>query len=227
MTLNCVIVDDERPAIRVLERFVVQTPWLRLEASFQNPQEALAFLKDHPADLLLLDIQMPKMSGLDLLEKLDANPLVIFTTAYPDYALQGFEWAAVDYLLKPIAYDRFLRSATRALQLKKNHSPEDTHLTIRADKRLYRVSREEILYIQAYGDYLKIQTRERQYTPKTTLQEWEQRLPHSDFIRVHRSWIVNLSQVEYLEGNHLVIGGEKIPVSESYRSELLERWKPS
>jgi DNA-binding LytR/AlgR family response regulator len=227
MILNCVIVDDERPAIRVLERFVDQTPWLRLEASFQNPQEALGFLKDHPADLLLLDIQMPKMSGLDLLEKLDANPLVIFTTAYPDYALQGFEWAAVDYLLKPIAYDRFLRSATRALQLKTSRSPEDTHLTIRADKRLYRVSREEILYIQAYGDYLKIQTRERQYTPKMTLQEWEQRLPDSDFIRVHRSWIVNLSQVEYLEGNHLVIGGEKIPVSESYRSELLERWKPS
>lgn len=222
MTLSCVIVDDELPAIRIMERFVDQTPWLDLLGSFSVPEEALSFLKEQEVDLLLLDIQMPGMTGLELLEKLQQNQLIIFTTAFADYALQGFEWAAVDYLLKPIAYDRFLRAATRALKLQ-GKVAEDGHLSLRADRRLYRVPKEEILYIQAYGDYLKIQTEDRLYNPKMALQALEQKLGDNRFLRVHRSWLVNLKKVTYMEGNHLLIGDQKVPVSESYKEKVLDR----
>ncbi len=225
MKLNCLILDDEQPAIRVLERFVAQTPWLEHAASFSRPKEALAYLKEQTVDLLLLDIQMPGMDGFGLLAESSHTGLVIFTTAYADYALQGFEWAAVDYLLKPIAYDRFLRAATRALQLHELGLSREEHLSFRADRRLYRLAKEEILYVQAYGDYLKIQTKERLFTPKMRLQELEERLPTTTFLRVHRSWMINANAIEYMEGNHVVVHGQKIPVSESHRETIQEIFK--
>lgn len=230
MTISCLIVDDEPPAIRVLEKYVDRIPVLTLAGSCEDAFEAGRFLQEHPVDLLFLDINLPELSGITFVKTLPDPPLVIFTTAYPEFAVQGFELAATDYLVKPIAFERFLQAVNRAsalLRQKKNpfvQAPAPARpVVVRADRKLFRLDPQEILYLEAYGDYVKIVTRQGNITPKTTLQELEDQLPEELFLRVHRSFLVAVPAIRYLEGNFLRIGEENIPIGQTYREQVLER----
>jgi DNA-binding LytR/AlgR family response regulator len=232
MTCSCLIIDDEPPAIRVLEKYIERAPQLRLAASFHDAISAAAFLRTQPVELLFLDIHLPELSGISFLRTLTDPPPVIFTTAYPQYAVEGFELQAIDYLVKPISFERFLRAVNRFLELQEQRqrlrqppspSAPPAPLLIRADRRLHRLDPDDIRYLQAYGDYVKIVTRQGNITPKAKLQDLEAQLPPAKFIRIHRSYIISLTAVTYIEGNHVHLTDENLPIGQSYREELMER----
>jgi len=226
MNINCIIIDDEPLAIRILEKYVADIPYLSLQASFDSPIAAMRFLQQHPVDLIFLDINMPELSGINLVKALSHPPLVIFTTAFSDYAVEGFELDAVDYLVKPFSKERFLKAVQKAgLFLEKNthHNPNPTHLTLKADRKIYRVALDDIHYCQAYGDYVKVITADKQFLPKTTLAKLMEQLPPAQFLRVHRSYVIAWSKVAYMEGNQLKIDDILIPVGQQYREQVLSR----
>lgn len=231
MKISCIIVDDEPLAIRVVEKYVAELPFLSLQGQFDSPITAMRFLQQQPVDLIFLDIHMPELSGINLVKALSQPPLVIFTTAFPDYAVAGFELDAVDYLVKPFSKERFLKAVQKAgLLLEKKPGPEPasspTHLTLKADRKIYRLPLDDIQYCQAYGDYVKIITTDKQLLPKITLAKLMEQLPSSRFIRVHRSYVIAWDKVEYLEGNQLKIEELLIPVGQQYREQVLKRLKP-
>lgn len=225
MALSCYIIDDEPPAIRVLEHYIHQTPQLQLLGSATDAIRGMQAVQELQPQLLFLDINMPRLSGISLVKALAHPPAVVFTTAYPEYALEGFELEAIDYLLKPISFERFLKAVNKARRLMATlPSPESpAFLLLQADRKLYRVPLEEVLYLQAYGDYVKVFTTTQLYVPKTTLNQLEEELPERMFFRIHRSYLISLPKVRYLEGNFVVVGEEKIPVGRSYREGLLTR----
>lgn len=222
MKTSCFIVDDEPLAIKILEKYVQQTPSLQLKGSSTEPLEALIKLQSESIDLLFLDINMPELSGISLARVLEQPPLLVFTTAYPEFAVEGFELEALDYLVKPISFERFLKAVHKATA-RLDTKAEPTHLAVKADRRLYNIRLYDILYIEAYGDYIKIYTKDQVIIPKETLNNIELQLPASQFLRVHRSYLVALDKIEFLEGNLIQIGKIKIPVGQSYRDELLEK----
>lgn len=225
--MSCYILDDEPPAIRVIERHLEDLPFVERRGSATDPLTALAYLQATPVDLLFLDINMPQLSGIDLLKSLSQPPLVIFTTAYPEYAVEGFELEAVDYLVKPIARERFLKAVNRAYRQfatqASSESASAVYILIKADRKLHRVSLAGILFLQAYGDYVKVVGERQTLLPKSTLQELSEKTAPADFCQVHRSYIVNLRHVKYIEGNHLKIKEYTIPVSNGYRATLMKR----
>ena len=232
MTLNCLIVDDEPLAQRVLEKYLEELAPFKWVGSCSNPFQALEIVDKQRIDVLFLDINMPKLSGFGLLKSLQNPPLVIITTAYPEFAVESFELEVLDYLLKPISIERFLKAANKALQQKKVEEKlalveeeVSNFLSIRADRKLYQIKTSSIRYLQAYGDYVKVFTKEGMLLPKETLNQIQQRLPATAFIRVHRSFLVARSSIHYLEGNFLYLGEEKIPVGASYRQEVLKKLK--
>ncbi|MEK7253226.1 MAG: LytTR family DNA-binding domain-containing protein, partial [Bacteroidota bacterium] len=177
--------------------------------------------------VLLLDVNMPKLSGIGLLKSLDRPPLVIFTTAYPEFAVEGFELEAVDYLLKPFSLERFIKAINRAADRLAGAVPPSEnrsgHLLVKADKKLYKVDFQDILHLEAYGDYVKIFTREKMLLTKERLAVLEESLPKQAFFRIHRSHVISLEAVEFIEGNMVSVGGLKLPVSEGLRETLVER----
>ncbi len=223
MNIQCLIVDDEPLARKVLENHLKLVPQFQLVGSCKDALEANPLLLEHSIDLVFLDINMPGLSGIEWLSSLPNPPQVIFTTAYPEYAVQGFELDAIDYLVKPISRERFLKAANKFLQ--RSFSPNNQQtLIIKADKKLFKIPYEEILYLQAYGDYVKVTTQEKTYLTKEKLSALEVQLTHSGFLRIHRSHIVSLKAIEYLEGNHVSINGVKIPISNKYKEVLLDRF---
>lgn len=235
MKINCIIVDDEPLAIKVLEKYIKELPYLHLADKFHSAIKANEALQKQSVDLLFLDINMPKISGISLLKSLPNPPLVIFTTAYPEYAVEGFELEALDYLLKPFSFERFLKAVNKAVrQLEtaqklqaSDQSQISGNLVIKADRKLYPLPFDSLLYLQAFGDYVKVFTKEKLYLPKETLQKLEKRLPGTQFIRVHRSYVVALEAIQYIEGNHLRINNQKIPIGQSYREQLLQHLNSS
>lgn len=227
MTLTCYIIDDEPPAIKVLEHYIRQTPQLRLLGSATDPIKGMQAVREQNPQILFLDINMPRLSGISLLKALPRPPAVIFTTAYPEYALEGFELEAADYLLKPIAFERFLKAVNKAHRLLTAPEPHEppSFLLLQADRKLYRVPLQEILFLEAYGDYVKVHTSRQVYVPKTTLNQLEEELPADTFLRVHRSYLVALPGIRYMEGNFVMVGEVKVPVGRSYKERLLERLK--
>jgi DNA-binding LytR/AlgR family response regulator len=193
--------------------------------------EALQELRQTEVDLLFLDINLPDLNGIELLKSLKNPPKVIFTTAYSEFALEGFELQITDFLLKPYSFDRFVKAIQKVLQEIETEkklqewsaAKESDVLVIKADRKIYRLPFEEVLLLQAYGDYVKIQTTSKQLVPKETLNKLEQLLPEDQFIRIHRSYIIALSKVEYVEGNMVHIGDKNIPVGKSFREEFLKR----
>jgi DNA-binding LytR/AlgR family response regulator len=198
-------------------------------ATCANAFEAMEALRQHPVDLLFLDINMPKLSGISLLKTLDKPPLVVFTTAYPEFAVEGFELEAVDYLLKPFSLERFLRAINRASE--RLATPPTTgpqapqHLLVKADKKLYKIDFQDISYLEAYGDYVKVFTKEKMLLTKERLANIERELPPGLFCRIHRSYIIALSAIDFIEGNMVKIGKEKLPVSEGLKEGLLAKLK--
>jgi DNA-binding LytR/AlgR family response regulator len=222
--INTLIVDDEPIARQILVRYASKIPALYIVGECRNAFEALEKIRDEEIDLLLLDINMPELSGVDLVKTLSQPPCVIFTTAYPEYAVDGFEIEAIDYLLKPFTFERFLKAVNRVQNLlgKAQVPGSMESLFIKADKKLHQVRMKEILFLEAFGDYVKVHLRDRMLLTKDRLSLLENSLPSGKFIRVHRSYIVARGAIEYIEGHHLKIGTQLIPVSQSYREFLLD-----
>ena len=228
MKLQCMIVDDEPMARKGLLEYCADIDFLEVVAVCDNPVQAVTQLQTQPVQLLFLDIQMPRINGLDLLRSLPQPPLVIFTTAHAEYALQGFELDVVDYLLKPIAFERFLKATLKAraylelLQRPTADAPTD-HFFIKCDNGLERISFDDILYVEALQNYVVLHTPQRKYITYLTFKAVEDYLPAQQFMRVHKSYIVALAKIARIEGADLIIGNDYIPVSRHLKEGVMER----
>ncbi len=233
LKINCIIIDDEPLARKGLKEYIADIEFLNLIAEFDNPLKATTLLAEQPVELLLLDIQMPKITGLDFLKSLPSPPLTILTTAYPQYALQGYELNVIDYLLKPFSFDRFLKAAMKAKayietagknplqQGKKNES--DNYFFIKTDNKLVKLLHDDVLFAEALQNYVAIHTREKKYICYLTIKSVEEQLPSDKFIKVHKSYIVAANKVETIEGNDIRIGTHSIPISRNTKEEVLEK----
>ena len=228
MKINCIIVDDEPIARDILKSYVEQVPYLTLVASCEDAFEAMEILKTKEIDLIVLDINMPRLTGFEMLRTLRKYPAVIITSAYPEYAVEGFELSVTDYLLKPFSFPRFVQATEKAMN-KTTESPvsrdEDLFVMVKSDKKLTKVFFDEISYIEAYGNYIFIFTGAERVMSKQTLTQFEQQLPPAKFARIHKSYIASLKAIKYLEGNEVSIVGKKLPVGKVYRENLLGKLK--
>jgi DNA-binding LytR/AlgR family response regulator len=233
MILRCVAIDDEPLAIKVIEDYIKQTPFLELVEKFTNPVKAFNYLNENDSDidLIFVDIQMPDISGLDVVSKLRNKPLLIFTTAFSEYALDGFKADAVDYLLKPIDYPDFLKAANKAkewINTRKGKSLDvqanKNFLFIKSEHKIIRINFEEIRYIQGMSEYVRIHlTVGKPIMSLLSLKSLEAQLPENMFMRVHKSYIVNLQKINTIERNEIVYDdGTIIPVSQQYKSKFQE-----
>jgi DNA-binding LytR/AlgR family response regulator len=233
-TLNCLIVDDEELARMLLENFVSRLPHLNLVGKCANPFEAMQVLQEHTVDLIFLDIQMPEMTGTEFLKTLTQKPLVIFTTAYSEYAIEGYELDVVDYLLKPFSFERFMQAVNKASQRlkletavenqnsKSENTNENEHILVKSEHKVYRILWKDILYIQSMREYVAYYTTtEKRILSLGSLKGLEEELPDSQFMRVHKSYIISKNKVKALEGNMVHIGEEKIPIGASYMEAVL------
>lgn len=223
--IRCLIVDDELIAQQIVEQYILQTPGLALVAKSRNALEAFAKLEQHPIDLMFLDIEMPLVNGLSFLRTLTNRPRVIFTTAYPDYAVHAFDLDVVDYLLKPFSYERFLKAVAKVNLVSppdEETESKEGHLLVKEKGGLIKIPYSRIIYIQAAKDYVKIVTKEQQYLGSFTMKGLEDSLPAGMFIRIHKSFIVALEQVKMIKAD-TVITAEKhsLPLSVNYKENLL------
>lgn len=219
--LNCLIIEDQLPAQRILMTYIEQMPELALTGAFTNALDATPVLQNQQIDLLFLDINLPKLSGISFLKNLPAAPKVIITTAYPEYALEGFELDVTDYLLKPFSFERFHKAVMKVKdQAVEKTSPE--FVFIKSDKEFFKVELKQVLYLKADDNYVKIITPEKTHIQAGSLQSWEEQLAQ-DFVRVHKSYLINLSKVDKVSGNRVFIRGEEIPIGRAYREGLLNR----
>jgi len=222
MKISCIIVDDEPLSRDVLLTYIADTPQLEIKAVMDNAIHAMNYLNQNQIDLVFLDINMPKLSGINLVKSLVNPPLIIFTTAYPQFAVEGFELDAIDYLLKPFSFERFLKSVNKVSEkLSKTEMPEQKYLVIKADKKLHRIRQDEILYFESAGDYVKIFFKDQIIMAHETMKNLEQTLPPEMFFRTHRSYIVALDKITFIEGNQLKIADVMVPVSLDKKEDLL------
>lgn len=228
--IKCMIVDDEPLSIKVVQKYLAELPQLTLVASYTNAIEAITFLQKERVDVLFLDINMPKLSGISLLKTLSHPPLVIFITAYPQYAVEGFELEALDYLLKPFSFERFVKAIGRVEKKLSGPSSQEqstSYLFIKSDKKHFKIDFEKIICLQAYGDYVKVHTDEKVLLVKERLSVLEKELPARLFQRIHRSHIIALSALRFIEGNQAQVNTIKLPIAATYRDELMLRLKKS
>ncbi|UHO38561.1 response regulator transcription factor [Chryseobacterium capnotolerans] len=221
--IKCIIVDDEPLAISLLEQYVQKIPFLELVFSIENPIEALEYIQNNDSDLIFLDIQMPELTGINFMKIVGAKQKYILTTAYSEYALEGYEHNIVDYLLKPISFERFLKSTLKA-QERFSFQEEDAHFFVKSSGQQHRINFNEILYIESIKDYVNIRTSEEEYIVLDTLKSMENQLSEK-FVRIHKSFIVNLDKVKSIGAKKLVLPEYEIPIGDSYRANLLDRLK--
>ncbi|MCK9561431.1 MAG: LytTR family DNA-binding domain-containing protein [Bacteroidales bacterium] len=225
--MNCVIIDDEHLARDIIRRYIENIPYLNLIAECSNAYEAFAVLETHHVDLLFLDIQMPDISGIKLLESVENYPYIIFTTAYAEYAVEGFEKNAVDYLLKPIAPERFLKAVSKAKELynlktKKTQETERDYMFVKVEYQTVKIKFVDILYIEGLKDYVKIFTKNGMILTLLNIKAILAKLPKSNFVRVHKSYIVSVSAIEKIERNRIIFGNTRIPIGDSYKDDFLK-----
>ena len=227
--IKVVAIDDEPLALQLVKGYIEKTPFLELAGSFDNPVDAVVYIKSSDVDLVLLDIQMPDITGTELARVISGGPKIIFTTAYEKYALEGFRLDAVDYLLKPFSYAEFLKAVQKAqklidLETKQLPSLEvkNDFLFIKSDYKIRRINFSEINYIEGLRDYVKIFLTEEKkpVLSLSTLKALEARLPGDRFMRVHRSFIVSLEKVKVIDRNRIVFGEVRIPVTDQYRESF-------
>ena len=235
MILRCALVDDEPLALSLLESYVRKTDSLELCGSYSSAIQAMKSLPEHPVDLLFLDIQMPELNGLEFSRMVSYNTRIIFTTAFEQYAIDGYRVNALDYLLKPISYNDFIEAVNKALQWfelrKKAETPDSVqtslptdsnHIYVKSDYKIIQIELDKILYIEGLKDYIKIYTEDnpRPILSLTSMKTMEEKLPSNRFIRVHRSYIVQKQKIKIIDKGRIVFGKEYIPVSDSYKQEL-------
>lgn len=224
--MNCVVVDDEPMALELIESYILKTDSLNLAASFINPFKALNYLANHKIDLIFLDINMPELSGIQLLKSLPYQPEVIFTTAYSEYGAESYEYNAVDYLLKPIKYDRFMRAINKLSKSKHLPAAETSNnslsisqniLFIKSGTRIHKLLIDEIYFIEAQGNYVYIYSKNKKTMALASMSEIIKDLPASDFMRIHKSYIVALKYIDIIERHQVLINDITIPIGVTYR----------
>jgi|SRR6218665_395938 len=229
--IRCLIVDDEPPAREIIRRYIEQVPGLQFAGECGNALQAFSFLQQHTLDLIFLDIRMPQLNGNDFLKTLKLPPKIIFTTAFPEYALEGYELDVVDYLLKPIRFDRFLKAVNKAFQLTHtktemiatDEKKNDSFVYFRADRKMIKVMLRDILYIESMKDYIKVITAGGTIITKQSISSVEAMLPEKDFIRVHRSYIVSLEHIKSFTSEMIEIEKTELPIGKLYRNEVLKQ----
>ncbi|MGE8556136.1 MAG: LytR/AlgR family response regulator transcription factor [Chryseobacterium jejuense] len=221
--IKCIIVDDEPLAISLLEQYVQKIPFLELAFSTENPIEALEYIQNNDSDLIFLDIQMPELTGINFMKIVGSKQKYILTTAYSEYALEGYEHNIVDYLLKPISFERFMKSAIKA-QERFSFQEEESHFFVKSSGQQHRINFNEILYIESIKDYVNIRTAGEEYIVLDTLKSMENQLSDK-FVRIHKSFIINMDKIKSIGAKKLLLSEQEIPIGDSYRSNLLERLK--
>lgn len=230
MKINCLIVDDEPLALDILEKYIGDTPQLHLVGRCMDAFEAIQQLNTSPVDLMFLDINMPRLSGISMVRSIKDPPMIVFTTAYPEHAVEGFELDAVDYLVKPFSFERFVKAVNKVEDKRTFRNSQGNKgydftgfLTIKSDKKIYKVEYGSILYAQAYGDYTKLYTDSGMIISSDNLKKLEEILPRHLFIRVHKSYLVSLLHVACIEGNMVKMNKYTVPIGANYRENLLAR----
>ncbi|MBC7949344.1 MAG: response regulator transcription factor [Chitinophagaceae bacterium] len=235
MNIACVIIDDEPLARKGLKEYIADVDFLQLKGEFDNPVKAMEMLSTEHVQLLFLDIQMPKITGLEFFKTLKNAPPVIFTTAFPQYALEGFELNALDYLVKPISFERFLKAAVRAreyYEVRQKNMGETLgsasggiadYFFIKADNKLVKIFFEEVLYAEALQNYVVIHTTDKKYITYLTFKSVEEYLPSDRFIKTHKSYIISAARIDSIEANDIRIGQHHVPISRNLKDEVMER----
>lgn len=232
MKLNCVIVEDEPLARNLMVEYVNKVPSLHLIEACSNPLTALEVLRNNAVDLLFLDVQMPELTGISLLKVLQKKPLVVLTTAYSEYALEGYELDVADYLLKPVTFERFLRAVDKVTQrlegnrtvIQESSVPENSNrfVFVKDGTKLVKVLLDDILYIEGLKDYVTIHTKQRKIVSLQRMKALEEQLPRAEFIRIHNSFIVALKAIEVIHKGEVQIGGKLLPIGETFKKSLKE-----
>lgn len=229
--ISCLIVDDEPPAVAVIYKFVSMVPTLVLVGTCNNALDAMALLREKEVDLIFLDIELPQIKGTDFIKVLDHPPKVIFTTAYRKYALEGFELDAVDYLLKPISFERFLRAVNKAFRPQHaaidglesagpgREEKTDEYLCVRSDRKMMKLALSDIVYVESIKDYVKIFTLGKTIITRQSISHLEDNLPKKQFVRIHRSYIIALNKVQSFTQELVELGNYSLPISRLYRQE--------
>lgn len=224
--MKCIIVDDEPLAIEIMESYVSKVEQLKLEGTFRNAVSAFTYLQQHQVDLIFLDIQMPKLSGIEFLKTLKNPPKVIFTTAFRDYALDGFELEVADYLLKPIPFDRFLKAVGKVLHVPQANygqlKQDENYVYFKVDKKMIKVRMSEILYIESVKDYVKVKTADKEIVTQQKISYLEESLPKENFLRIHRSFIVNREKIDAYSATDMEIGKFHIPIGRNYKNDVMK-----
>lgn len=228
--MNCIVVDDSKIARETIKLLIEQFSFLKLVKECENPVEAFEYLKNEPVDLVFLDVEMPGMSGIELLKNLDKHPIVILVTSKKDYAVEAFELNVVDYLIKPVNLSRFMVAVTKAKELFDNKDNKQVYnennkeyIFVRSGGLLIKIKLENIQYIQAIGDYVNIFTPEKRHTVHITLKNIEEKLPSDKFFRLHRSYLVSLSHIDNIEENSAYTGKHPLPIAGQFKKELLRK----
>ncbi len=222
--MNCIVIEDEPAAQSILEQNISQCPGMTCLGVFADAFAAQAFLDNNRVDLLFLDINLPEMSGVSFLRSLVHPPLVIFTTAYPQYAIEGFDLEIVDFLLKPFSFERFSKAVNKAKErFNSGVRTFPPRLTVKADRRIYQLSVEDIFFVESCGDYVSIQLTDKKLLVHSTLKAWEEKLRGFTFLKVHRTSMVNLQKIDHVAGNMIHLGTHKILLSEPYKQVLFDR----
>ncbi|MFK7971171.1 MAG: LytR/AlgR family response regulator transcription factor [Bacteroidia bacterium] len=243
MKYQCIIVDDERPALKLIEAYLEKLPHIEVVATCENAFEALDVLHQQPVDILFLDVNMPGLTGFELLKSLSSQPQVIMTTSYREYAVEGFEASVTDYLVKPFAFQRFLQAVNKAIdniKTQAHQAPVTLHdekekqeinilragansFFIRKNGKMEKVNVHEILYVESMREYVSIHVADRRFVVHQTMRGMEEKLPPPDFMRVHRSFLVSMNHLDTVQGNTIKIGDKEIPIGGSYRQAFFER----
>jgi DNA-binding LytR/AlgR family response regulator len=229
-TISCIIIDDEPLARKGLKEYIDDVDFLHLAGESDNPLKAAKLISEGNIQLLFLDIQMPKLSGLEFFKTLSPAPPVIFTTAFPQYALDGFELNALDYLVKPVSFDRFYKAALRAKEYyevraenNKVVAGQEDYFFIKADNKLVKIAFDEVLFAEALQNYVCIQTTTKKYITYLTFKSIEDYLPANRFIKTHKSYIVAASRIDSIDGSEIKIGSHTIPISRNSKEEVMEK----
>lgn len=226
--IKCIVVDDEPLAVSLLGSYVEKIPFFELVFSTENPIEALEYIRKNEADLIFLDIQMPELSGINFMKIVGDKLKYILTTAYSEYALEGYEHNVIDYLLKPITFDRFQKSALKAQErFPTNETSANSYFFVKSSGQQHKINFDEILYIESIKDYVSIKTDNQEYIVLDTLKSLENQLPEN-FARVHKSFILNLDKIEKIDVRNVFLNsGKEIPIGETYKSEFFQKLKKS
>jgi DNA-binding LytR/AlgR family response regulator len=226
--LKYIIIDDEPLAHEIIEEFCSMLPHLQLEKNCYNAMEAMQFLNENTIDFMFLDINMPKLKGLDFLRTLTNPPKTIITTAYKEHALEGFDLNVVDYILKPFSFDRLVKAINKVVQTQQkgtvikdiSTSEGDHRFFIKGDKKYHQIASDDILYIEAYGNYTKLFFKDEMIVSHEKISAFEELLPQDSFLRVHKSFIVAIDKIKLIEGNRIQIETHKIPIGQTYKSSI-------